>query len=172
MSFENIKVLDIIIQKNIILSRVYDCVTNNNGFWIGWLDLLTASLTITLNHNQSSAEPFFLDCRGLAPFSFLFYHSDWLLTWNSALYSLEADPTENTVSQKFVGVFTAPLPRNGRPLLSSIVVRITQQRAVYQESVSAGTCSSSRWLAMNLYVAKYKGRHYLQKHSAFSNTST
>jgi hypothetical protein len=57
----------------IILSRVYGCVTNNNGGWIGLLDLLTPSGTISFNHNQSSAEPFFLGCRGLAPFSFSFY---------------------------------------------------------------------------------------------------
>jgi hypothetical protein len=36
----------------LILSRVYGCVTNNIGFWIGWLDLLTSSFTISLNHNQ------------------------------------------------------------------------------------------------------------------------
>jgi hypothetical protein len=58
-----------------ILSRVYGSVTNNNGLWIGWLDLLTASFTITRNHNQSSAEPFFRNCRGLAPFSSSFYDS-------------------------------------------------------------------------------------------------
>jgi hypothetical protein len=33
-----------------ILSRIYGCVSNNNGFWIGWLDLLTASFTISHNH--------------------------------------------------------------------------------------------------------------------------
>jgi hypothetical protein len=38
--------------KIMILLRVYGCVTNNNGFWIGWLDLLTASFAITRNHNQ------------------------------------------------------------------------------------------------------------------------
>jgi hypothetical protein len=27
-------------------------VTNNNEFWIGWLDLLTSSFKITLNHNH------------------------------------------------------------------------------------------------------------------------
>jgi hypothetical protein len=31
-------------------------VTNNSRFWIGWLDLLTPSCTISLNHNQSSVE--------------------------------------------------------------------------------------------------------------------
>jgi hypothetical protein len=35
-----------------ILSRVYGSVTNNNGFWIGWLDLLTPSCTVSLNHSQ------------------------------------------------------------------------------------------------------------------------
>jgi hypothetical protein len=36
-----------------ILSRVYGSMTNNNGLWIGWLDLLTPSLTITSKaHNQ------------------------------------------------------------------------------------------------------------------------
>jgi hypothetical protein len=34
------------------MPRVYGSVTNNNGFWIGWLDLLTASFTVTHNHNQ------------------------------------------------------------------------------------------------------------------------
>jgi hypothetical protein len=34
------------------LSGVYGSVTNNNGFWIGLLDLLTPSFTITGNHNQ------------------------------------------------------------------------------------------------------------------------
>jgi hypothetical protein len=35
-----------------IVSRVYGSVTNNNGFWVGWLDLLTTSFTISFNHNQ------------------------------------------------------------------------------------------------------------------------
>jgi hypothetical protein len=35
-----------------ILSRVCGSMTNNNVFWIGWLDLLTPSFTISLNHNQ------------------------------------------------------------------------------------------------------------------------
>jgi hypothetical protein len=41
-----------LIHKQYILSRVYGSVTNNNGFWIGWLDLLPPSCTISLNHNQ------------------------------------------------------------------------------------------------------------------------
>jgi hypothetical protein len=30
----------------------YGSVTNNNGFWIGWLDLLTRSCSTTRNHHQ------------------------------------------------------------------------------------------------------------------------
>jgi hypothetical protein len=41
--------------------------------------------SITRTHNQSSSELFFLDCRGLAPFSFSFYdrllfYGDWLVS--------------------------------------------------------------------------------------------
>jgi hypothetical protein len=35
-----------------ILSSVYGCVTDNNGFWIGWLDLLTPSFTISCIHSN------------------------------------------------------------------------------------------------------------------------
>jgi hypothetical protein len=59
----------------IILSRVRDSMSNNNGFWIGWLGLLTP---ITINYNNSQpifSRSLFLDCRGLSPFSFSFY--DW-----------------------------------------------------------------------------------------------
>jgi hypothetical protein len=83
-------------------------MTNNNGFWIGWLDLL-APCTISLNHNQSSAEPIFLDCRGLAPFSFSFY--EWLLIYDWTTYTVS-----RRIHRKhgFLcccdGMFTAPLP--------------------------------------------------------------
>jgi hypothetical protein len=40
------------LESTFILSRVWGSVTNNNGFWIGRLDLLTASFTITHNHNH------------------------------------------------------------------------------------------------------------------------
>jgi hypothetical protein len=35
-----------------VLSRVRGSMTNNNEFWIGWLDLLTHSFTITLNYDR------------------------------------------------------------------------------------------------------------------------
>jgi hypothetical protein len=104
-------------------------IITGSGFddWIYW-HFLVQSLLITINYKNSQS--IFLVCRGLVPFSFSFY--DWPFTWNSALYSLGADPSENTVSQQFVWVFTAPLPRNGWLLLSRIVVRISQHRAVYK----------------------------------------
>jgi hypothetical protein len=37
-------------------------------------------------------------------------------------------------------------------LLSHIVVRITQQQAVYQECVSVGMCSLSHYLAVGQYI--------------------
>jgi hypothetical protein len=44
--------------------------------------VITQSITIT--HSRSSAEPFFLERRGLAPFSFSFY--DWLLIYDWTTY--------------------------------------------------------------------------------------
>jgi hypothetical protein len=54
--------------------------------WIFW-HLLLQFLLITINYKnlQSSAEPFFLDCRGLDPFSFSFY--DWLLSWSWSYFT-------------------------------------------------------------------------------------
>jgi hypothetical protein len=75
------------IPQKIIKSRIYGSVTNNNGFLIEWLDLLTASFTITRNNNQSSAEPFFLGRRGLAPFSFLFYDALLIYDWTTHVVS-------------------------------------------------------------------------------------
>jgi hypothetical protein len=45
-------ILQIFTSNKLILSRIYGSVTNNNGFWIRLLDLLTTSVTIYLNHNQ------------------------------------------------------------------------------------------------------------------------
>jgi hypothetical protein len=44
----------------LILSRVRGSVTNNNGFWIGWLDLLTPSLqslVITVSYSAIANLP-------------------------------------------------------------------------------------------------------------------
>jgi hypothetical protein len=94
------------------MSGVYGSVTNNNGFWTGWLDLLTPSCAIARNHNQSSAEPFFLDCRGLAPLSFWFECSVLLIQSgggpieNTSVVQqwIYANHIENTASS--IAVFT------------------------------------------------------------------
>jgi hypothetical protein len=52
-----------------VLSRVHGSVTANNGFWIGWLDLLTPACAISLNHNQLQ-QLRINDRLRLAPFSF------------------------------------------------------------------------------------------------------
>jgi hypothetical protein len=61
-------------------------------------------------------------------------------------------------------VFIGPLPSNGCYLLSLIVVRITQQRAVYQESASVGTFLSSRYLAVGRYVTIFWRSCYSSSH--------
>jgi hypothetical protein len=79
-----------------ILSWVYGSMTTNE-FWIGWLDLLTASLTISRNHNQ--LQPFFLDFRELAPCSFSFYYSLDCLSWTKRrwlVYPLGRDHAQKT----------------------------------------------------------------------------
>jgi hypothetical protein len=43
--------------------------------WIYLAPSCAIRITINYNNSQSSAEPFFLDCRGLAPFSSWFYLS-------------------------------------------------------------------------------------------------
>jgi hypothetical protein len=62
-----------------LLSRVRASLTNNNGFWIGWLDLLTPSFTVTLNYTQLQ-QLAISDCLRLAPF---WLDCDCLLFWSS-----------------------------------------------------------------------------------------
>jgi hypothetical protein len=51
------------------MSRVRGSVTNNNGFWIGWLDLLTPSFTVTLRPNYNQLLQLTIDdCLRLVPF--------------------------------------------------------------------------------------------------------
>jgi hypothetical protein len=38
------------------MSRVRRSMTNNNGLWIGWLDLLTPSYTVTLSYNHKNSQ--------------------------------------------------------------------------------------------------------------------
>jgi hypothetical protein len=66
--------------------------------------------------------------------------------------------SHSCISSSLTSRKTRPFCNNGRLLLSRVVVGISQQRVVYQESVSAGTSLSSRYLAVDLYVTMYKIR--------------
>lgn len=75
-------------------------IMTGSGFddWIYWhLHVQFLVITINCNNSQSSAEPFFLDCRGLVPFSFSFYN--WLLIYDRNTY--------------IISRWTHPLPSNG-----------------------------------------------------------
>jgi hypothetical protein len=82
----------------VLLSRVYGYVTNKNGFW-----------AISLVHNKSSAEHFFWDFQGFAPFSFslsvlILFSTTYIVSWlthrkHRFLYCCE-------------GMFTAPSHSN------------------------------------------------------------
>jgi hypothetical protein len=76
------------------MSRVYGCVTNYNGFWIWWLDLLSSSLTISLNHDQLQRLTI-NGCLRLAPFCLyygcplfysVFYCSDLVQSYFPAVF--------------------------------------------------------------------------------------
>jgi hypothetical protein len=78
-----------------------------------------------------------------------------VLPRSSLANSLSSDQIENTFHSCRVfysRVFIDPIQSKVRPVLSRIVVRITQQWTFYQDSVSVGTCLSCRCLAVGRYV--------------------
>jgi hypothetical protein len=62
-------------QRYIILSRVRGSVTNNNGFWIGWLDLLPLQLQlqqiITVHNHWLRFAPFLTGLQVSSPLLWL-----------------------------------------------------------------------------------------------------
>jgi hypothetical protein len=71
------------------------------GFINTFLYNISYSQSITITHNQYSAETFFLDCRGLAPFSFSFYDSLLFYDWTS--YTVSRRTLKNTsVAQQWI----------------------------------------------------------------------
>jgi hypothetical protein len=97
--------------------------------------------TITLLHNQFTTAHTKSSAELLTAEDSLHSRCRSTTLLNSAhlqfrLYSLGADPTENTVCEQIIGVFTAPLPRNGRPIVPRYA--------------SAGTCLATRCLAMGM----------------------
>jgi hypothetical protein len=65
----------------IVLSRVRASVTNNNGFWIGWLDLLALLLQlplITITYNSSQSVTVYDSFHSFLDHERLLIHCDWL----------------------------------------------------------------------------------------------
>jgi hypothetical protein len=139
--------------------------------WIYWYRLVKSHL-ITIDYNSTHS----VFSRTVFPWlsrtrSILILFYDWLLICYWTTYIVSRQTIENTpiVPQRIYGnyiestsssvvVFTARCVRTEiiRLLLpysmSLIVEGFTQQRPVYQESVSAGTGLSSRCLAVGRYV--------------------
>jgi hypothetical protein len=122
---------------NLLLSRVYGSVTNNNGFWTVWLDLLAASFTSSLNYNQlyrcdlpTSQITRTRSILVLLPTCTPLYSS----SHSVPSYNFSARTprkTHDTCYQKCV--FIGSLPSSGCPVF---------------ESVTSGMCLPSRCLAM------------------------
>jgi hypothetical protein len=56
-----------VISKSTVLSHFQGFMMNNNGFWIGWLDLLTRSFTVPHNYNKLQ-QLTINDCLRFTPF--------------------------------------------------------------------------------------------------------
>jgi hypothetical protein len=162
------------------LSRVYGAVTNNNGFWIGRLDLLTPSFTVTLTQNYNNSQS--IISRKLLPW---LPRTLWILVLVLALIWFRfvllilsrGGPIENTsVAQQWIYenhiestscdagsifAFTAPLYSNGSyPFVACAFV-------------DAGMCLPSRCPAAGLHITIYtyivlassvRSTYFLQSH--------
>jgi hypothetical protein len=129
-------------------------MTNNNGFWIGLLDLLTPSFTISRNHNQSSAEPFFLDRRGFALFSFSF--CDWLLIYDWTTYIVSRKTHRKHIRCPAMGTYE---PHRKHLFLYCFNYSALHSNGSYPivacVFVVAGMCLLSRCPATGLHVTIY-----------------
>jgi hypothetical protein len=121
-----------------LFSWVYGSMTNNNGFWIGWLDLFTPSCTVTHNDKYNSSQsifnrtllPWFPRTRSILVLV-LWLASDLWLTYivlrqthrNTSVVQqrIYANHIENTASS--IVVFTVPLHRSGSyPIVACVFV--------------------------------------------------
>jgi hypothetical protein len=109
-------------------------VTNNNGVWIGWLDLLTPSCTIIRNHKNYSAVAIYRLHKSLryAKSS----HSSLVVSWQRIYNSL----TVTTVHTKlFLHVLTFNWQRNWNELRLNCQFRVkVTLRLTVSQSVSLG----------------------------------
>jgi hypothetical protein len=99
------------IQFSLILSRIYGSMTNNNGFWIWWLYLLTPSCTISLNHNPLQ-QPIINSCLdSLHSRSSFFWTELPALEIDSLIATLHVPHGKHSL-YCWQSLFTAPLPSN------------------------------------------------------------
>jgi hypothetical protein len=110
--------------------------------------LITTNYT---NSNQSSAEPFFLDCQGLAPFSFSFY--DWLLIYGIHIW------VKYHILCCCEGIITAPLPSNRSPT----VPRVCFCGNVFSDPMpsnrqGADHTENTNWNSFSIVACAYFGR--------------
>jgi hypothetical protein len=64
-----------------VLSRVWGSVTNNYGFWVGLLDLLSLllhSFLVTITYNSSQSMTVYGSLHSLRNYECLLFHCDWL----------------------------------------------------------------------------------------------
>jgi hypothetical protein len=141
------------------------CVTNKTGFGLGEWIYWTFIQVVTTAHKSHTVIFFRLDTpRELfcLPTELLHYSVVLPQFWSPTLFCTTYEyivPRRTHRKRRFCcqeRVFIGPLPSNGCILLSRIVICITQQRAVYQESVSTGTCLPSRCLVVGRYVTIFK----------------
>jgi hypothetical protein len=70
------------------------CVTNNNGFWIGWWDLLA----LLYNHNQLRLAPFLIGLRVSSPLLWLTWMTTVLNEWLLEVSDESTNSRLNTLS--------------------------------------------------------------------------
>jgi hypothetical protein len=161
---------------------IYAWVTNNDVLWIGWLDLLVPSFTISLNYNKLKELTIF--CRTLLPrlqrtrstlVLVLRLTSDLQVDY---LYSLGADPSRRKHIHYCWEVFSVlrsnEHKRDHRKHRSCIVGRMFVVTCLPSRYIPMGLCVTIFWnfsscLTENPLPLSYKTRRLmlLKKHSTF-----
>jgi hypothetical protein len=98
------------------------CVTNNNGFWIWWSNVLTFIQLVTTVHKPPSDTPA-SSSTGHSRLLTTLYYSCVLrhVFWLCPLIIPRHGPTENTVFRCQECMFIGALPTNGCPSIVKLV---------------------------------------------------
>jgi hypothetical protein len=140
-----------------ILSRIYGCLTNNNGVWIGRFDLLITplqSLVIIITRNKWLPKTrSILTGLRLAPFWSLSILI-WIITdiWFTNVFSSELSSTDLN-SVLFSSSIAYPYPRK-RLLISRIHGNVFRTVG-FQEFISMVICLSTSSLALSSHITIY-----------------